>query len=187
MWYPSAKFLLPKRQRTVFWRIGSTSESIWWRETEKPAYTFIRPCLLYMEKSLPGLKGHHLHKLPSASHWFPYTTWRAKTKRLARLEGGPTQPSQQPFCDGRLTLLARPTFFHNRDFKILRRGRQRVRDFLGTKWYTRVNQRHFGGKTTLYYFKGPFLRGLSTEGNLRFKTDWASLIVGSKFNVLALF
>ena len=25
------------------------------------------------------------------------------------------------------------------------------------------------------------------EGNLRFKTDWASLIVGSKFNVLALF
>ena len=32
-----------------------------------------------------------------------------------------------------------------------------------------------------------FWRGLSTEGNLRFKTDWASLIVGSKFNILALF
>ena len=25
------------------------------------------------------------------------------------------------------------------------------------------------------------------EGNLRFKIDWASLIVGSKFNVFALF
>ena len=25
------------------------------------------------------------------------------------------------------------------------------------------------------------------EGNLRFKIDWASLIVGSKFTVLALF
>ena len=30
-------------------------------------------------------------------------------------------------------------------------------------------------------------RGLSTEGNLRFKIDWASLIVGSKFTVFALF
>ena len=30
-------------------------------------------------------------------------------------------------------------------------------------------------------------RGLSTEGNLRFKTDWASLIVGSKFTVFAMF
>ena len=30
-------------------------------------------------------------------------------------------------------------------------------------------------------------RGLSTEGSLRFKIDWASLIVGSKFTVLALF
>ena len=29
--------------------------------------------------------------------------------------------------------------------------------------------------------------GLSTEGNLCFKIDWASLIVGSKFTVLALF
>ena len=32
-----------------------------------------------------------------------------------------------------------------------------------------------------------FGRGLSTEGNLRFKIDWASLIVGSKFTVFALF
>ena len=31
------------------------------------------------------------------------------------------------------------------------------------------------------------MRGLSTEGNLRFKVDWASLIVGSKFTVFALF
>ena len=30
-------------------------------------------------------------------------------------------------------------------------------------------------------------RGLSMEGNLRFKIDWASLIVGSKFTVFALF
>ena len=28
-----------------------------------------------------------------------------------------------------------------------------------------------------YIFQRPFLRGLSTEGNLRFKIDWASLIV----------
>ena len=38
-----------------------------------------------------------------------------------------------------------------------------------------------------YIFQRPFLRGLSTEGNLRFKIDWASLIAGSKFTVLALF
>ena len=31
------------------------------------------------------------------------------------------------------------------------------------------------------------MRGLPTEGNLRFKIDWACLIVGSKFTVLALF
>ena len=29
--------------------------------------------------------------------------------------------------------------------------------------------------------------GLCTEGNLRFKIDWASLIVGGKFTVFALF
>ena len=31
------------------------------------------------------------------------------------------------------------------------------------------------------------MRGLSTEGNLRFKIDWASLIVRSEFTVFALF
>ena len=37
-------------------------------------------------------------------------------------------------------------------------------------------------------FGGAYIRrGLSREGNLRFKIDWASLIVGSKFTVLALF
>ena len=37
-------------------------------------------------------------------------------------------------------------------------------------------------------FGGAYVRrGLSTEGNLRFKIDWASLIVGSKFTVFALF
>ena len=43
-----------------------------------------------------------------------------------------------------------------------------------------------------YIFHRPFLRGLFLEGliyggNLRFKIDWASLLVGSKFTVLALF
>ena len=42
------------------------------------------------------------------------------------------------------------------------------------------------------FFKGPFWgayirRGLFTEGNLRFKINWASHIVGSKFTVFALF
>ena len=44
----------------------------------------------------------------------------------------------------------------------------------------------------LIFFKDPFqgayfCRGLSTEGNLRFQIDWASLIVGGKFAVFALF
>ena len=38
-----------------------------------------------------------------------------------------------------------------------------------------------------YIFQRPFLRGLSTERNLRFKIDWASLIVGRKFTVFDLF
>ena len=49
-----------------------------------------------------------------------------------------------------------------------------------------------------YIFQRPFLRGLFLEGlifggayiqegNLRFKIDWASLIVKSKFTVFALF
>ena len=33
----------------------------------------------------------------------------------------------------------------------------------------------------------PFWRGLSTEGNLCFKIDWASLIVGRNFTGFALF
>ena len=49
----------------------------------------------------------------------------------------------------------------------------------------------------LIFFKGPFeglifvgayiRKGLSMEGNVRFKIDWASLVVGSKFTVFALF
>ena len=35
-----------------------------------------------------------------------------------------------------------------------------------------------------YIFQRLFLRGLSTEGNLRFKIDWASLIVGRKLPFL---
>ena len=43
-----------------------------------------------------------------------------------------------------------------------------------------------------YIFQRPLLRGLFSEGliyggNLRFKIDWASLKVGSKFTVFALF
>ena len=38
-----------------------------------------------------------------------------------------------------------------------------------------------------YLFLRPFLRGLSMEGILRFKIDWASLIVGRKFTLFALF
>ena len=45
-----------------------------------------------------------------------------------------------------------------------------------------------------YNFQRPFLRGLyleglsiDTEGNLRFKIDLASLLVGRKFTVFALF
>ena len=43
-----------------------------------------------------------------------------------------------------------------------------------------------------YIFQGPFLKGLyseglSTEGQLRFKIDWASLIVGMKFTSFACF
>ena len=38
-----------------------------------------------------------------------------------------------------------------------------------------------------FIFRRPFLRGLSTEGNLHFKIYWASLIVGRKFTVFALF
>ena len=37
-------------------------------------------------------------------------------------------------------------------------------------------------------FEGAYIRrGLCVEGNLRFKIDWASLIVGWKFTVFALF
>ena len=39
----------------------------------------------------------------------------------------------------------------------------------------------------VYIFQTPFLRCLSVEGNLRFKIDWTSLIVGRKFTVFALF
>ena len=38
-----------------------------------------------------------------------------------------------------------------------------------------------------FIFGGAYIRrGLSTEGNLRFKIDWASLIVAIKFTVFAL-
>ena len=39
----------------------------------------------------------------------------------------------------------------------------------------------------LYFLGAYFWPGLSTEGYFRFKIDWASLIVGSKCTLLALF
>ena len=66
-------------------------------------------------------------------------------------------------------------------------------------WYCKILKISSGA----YIFQSPFLRGLfleglifggayvrrgfSMEGNLRFKFDWASLIVGRKFTVFALF
>ena len=38
-----------------------------------------------------------------------------------------------------------------------------------------------------YIFQRAFLRGLSMEGNLPFKINWANLIVGRQFTVFALF
>ena len=38
-----------------------------------------------------------------------------------------------------------------------------------------------------YIFQSPFSRGLCTEGNLRFKIDWAGLILGRKFTVFLFY
>ena len=38
-----------------------------------------------------------------------------------------------------------------------------------------------------YIFQRPFLRGLCTEGNLCFKIDWDSIILGRKVTVFFLF
>ena len=54
---------------------------------------------------------------------------------------------------------------------------------LARKKYRKILKMDHGA----YIFQRPFLRGLSTEGNLRFKIDWAGLIVGRKFTVFALF
>ena len=47
-----------------------------------------------------------------------------------------------------------------------------------------IFQRAFLGA---YFWRGLYSKGFSTEGNLRFKIDWAGLIVGRKFTVVALF
>ena len=53
---------------------------------------------------------------------------------------------------------------------------------------TRVKTYHKIPKISpgLVFFKGPFEGLLCLEGNLRFKIDWPSLIVGRKFTVFAL-
>ena len=38
-----------------------------------------------------------------------------------------------------------------------------------------------------YIFQRPFLRGLCTEGNLCFKIDWDSIILGRKVTVFLCF
>ena len=53
-----------------------------------------------------------------------------------------------------------------------------------------VGQKPFASKALFegLIFGGAYIRrGLSTEGNLRFEIDWASLIVGRKFTSFALF
>ena len=61
--------------------------------------------------------------------------------------------------------------------------------FLAHLYYCKIPENKPWG---LYYSKALFEGlifgwGLSTEGNLRLKIDWASLIVGGKFTVFALF
>ena len=67
----------------------------------------------------------------------------------------------------------------------MRRSREEVlQNFENKPWGLYFSKALFEG----LIFGGAYIqRGLSTEGNLRFKIDWASLIVGSKFTVLALF
>ena len=38
-----------------------------------------------------------------------------------------------------------------------------------------------------YIFQRPFLRGLSVDGNLHFRIDWAGVIAGRKFTFFALY
>ena len=66
----------------------------------------------------------------------------------------------------------------------LLQGTKYYMDFVSLKTKYRKIQKISPGA---YIFQRPFLRGLSTEGNLRLKIDWASLIVGQKFTVFALF
>ena len=67
----------------------------------------------------------------------------------------------------------------------------RSSDFLKVKWSRKCLNREIQCPFYIfarnYIFQRPFLRGLSMEGSLRSKIDWASLIVGSKFTVFALF
>ena len=51
----------------------------------------------------------------------------------------------------------------------------------------RVNSQAYDQAPGLIFGGASIRRGLFTEGNLRFKTDWAGLIVGSRFTVFTLF
>ena len=52
---------------------------------------------------------------------------------------------QEKYCDKTNKRLT--SFKLNRGLQIVTRGRLQVLDFLNTEYYSRVNQRHFGGKT----------------------------------------
>ena len=56
-------------------------------------------------------------------------------------------------------------------------------NFCAKTWYRKSSTI----SPVVYTFQRPFLRGLSTEGNLRLQIDWASLMVRSKFTVFTLF
>ena len=85
---------------------------------------------------------------------------------------------------------------HNTGLCLVMLWRQWGTQWLGKKYltYRKIPKNKPRG---LYFSKGLFeglifggayiRRGLSTEGNLRFKINWANLIVRSKFTIFALF
>ena len=58
---------------------------------------------------------------------------------------------------------------------------------LSTEFTSRIAKSTSPGLSDTTFFARCIRSGLSTEGNLRFKIDWATLIVGSKFTFIAVF
>ena len=69
-------------------------------------------------------------------------------------------------------------------------GKERIATFTGIPKTSENKSRDLYFSKALFeglIFGGAYIRrDLSTEGNFRFKIDWASLIVGGKFTVFAL-